>query len=881
MSIRCPHCQHEIQLQGARAGRFSPRCPQCKEKFALQVPEDVNAKPIVKKIEAAPVRASAMATAAPNAKPQAAKVETPAPVPSPTLQGRVGGYEVLQRLGQGGMGEVYLARQISLDRNVALKVLAPSLAGDPQFVARFTREAYAAAQLTHHNIVQIHDIGAERDTHYFSMEFVQGHTLSNVVHEAGKLDAETAAGYVLQAARGLKFAHERGMIHRDVKPENLLLNAQGIVKVADLGLVKHADGHETNLSGAANANAGANDTQLNVSMGTPAYMPPEQAADAAHVDQRADIYSLGCTLYDLLTGRPPFTGKTAVEVITKHQREQITPPEMVVKNVPLSLSQILLKMVAKKPDQRYQTMNEVILALEDFLGVASTGPFTPKEEHVKILEFAAERFNGSKWRVLRSQLILGFFAVCGLATAVLGWSGHPLWAAAMIGFAVLTFAAYQVTIGITQKSHLFIKFRQLIFGSSIGDWLSWIVICALVIFLLYVSGWLWPWIGVGVIAIAAAAAFHFTIDLLLQKDRSTPMTQTEAMLKQMRLRGLDELAVRQFVCKYSGNKWEEFYEALFGYEAKLQARQLWGKSDRGRDRKKYAAWRDSVIRWIENKQAARQEAKQRKTLQKVEATALKAKGFSAPLADKQAKKNAQRLMSTLAKAQNQTARRAAATMAPTAAPTKIETVAKAIAQESQVDGKKSQQDEEDDFEREHLSWFQRRFGSPVDFVLGQQMRFILAVIILAAFALWWQQNKGREALEETAAIVQNHREIDIASAKKGQISEQVSDAGKDLIRGAEHAVESTSGKTLEVPLVPLAIRQRLSGWNAGLAGAILLISIFFMGRLLSIAMLFAAGIALFGTALTLPAIGQPPIWMVALAAAMAALFALVFLRPVE
>ena len=151
---------------------------------------------------------------------------------------------------------------------------------------------------------------------FFSMEFVEGQTLEKLVHAEGKLDPEVAVGYVLQAARGLRFAHDHGLIHRDVKPDNLLLNDQGIVKVADLGLVKQA-GQDRDVDGGTAAGSGARcvggtageQTQFNISMGTPAYMPPEQARDAAHVDQRADIYSLGCTLYDLLTGHPPFNGQ--------------------------------------------------------------------------------------------------------------------------------------------------------------------------------------------------------------------------------------------------------------------------------------------------------------------------------------------------------------------------------------------------------------------------------------------------------------------------------------------------------------------------------------------------------------------------------------------
>jgi eukaryotic-like serine/threonine-protein kinase len=268
--------------------------------------------------------------------------------------GTLGGYQLLRKLGEGGMGAVYLAKQLSLNRNVALKVLLEQLAADAQFVARFIREAYAAAQLTHHNVVQIHDIGAQKRTHFFSMEFVEGQNLSSLIREQGRLDPEVAVGYVLQAARGLKFAHDHNMIHRDIKPENLLLNRHGIVKVADLGLVKTSDGEHLTMAAAAKQAAAQdrwydddNTTQLNVSMGTPAYMPPEQARDAAHVDARADIYALGCTLYALVVGRPPFTGNTAVEVITKHLKEPVRPPDQLVEHVPAYLSQIILRMMAK------------------------------------------------------------------------------------------------------------------------------------------------------------------------------------------------------------------------------------------------------------------------------------------------------------------------------------------------------------------------------------------------------------------------------------------------------------------------------------------------------------------------------------------------------
>src|SRR4029077_6096784 len=243
-------------------------------------------------------------------------------------------------------------------------------------------------------------------TTYFSMEFVEGQTLGGLVRDKERLDVEEAVGYILQAARGLKSAHDQSMVHRDVKPDNLLLNRQGVVKVADLGLVKTPEDAEAEEAAAAGKPlAGTSSApsislsphipQPNVAIGTPTYMAPEQAQDAANVDPRADIYSLGCTLYVLLTGRPPFEGRTVLEILSKHQTQEIVPPDVMVKRVPKALSTIILKMVAKKPQERYSDLGDVIRDLEGFLGVSSTGPFTPREEHAVLLEQSAKAWNES------------------------------------------------------------------------------------------------------------------------------------------------------------------------------------------------------------------------------------------------------------------------------------------------------------------------------------------------------------------------------------------------------------------------------------------------------------------------------------------------------
>jgi serine/threonine protein kinase len=770
--------------------------------------------------------------------------------PSETdLTGNLGGYQLVQKLGQGGMGAVYLARQLSLDRNVALKILSPELAGDPQFVARFTREAFAAAQLSHHNVVQIHDIGQDKNCNYFSMEFVDGQNLSGATKQHGKIDPEMAVGYVLQAARGLKFAHDHGMIHRDIKPDNLLLNDQGIVKVADLGLVKRAGMNETALTASPSHDSDAGTTQLNVSMGTPAFMPPEQAHDAAHVDQRADIYSLGCTLYAMVVGRPPFVGKTAIEVITKHEREQMIPPDVVVHEVPKYLSAIILKMTAKKPEQRYQTMADVIKDLEDFLGVDSAGPIKPKEEHSKNLHFSVERFNDAKWPKIRKYCIYGFYAISLLGAILSAVLGHPFIASGMIGFGVLTTLIYQITIGLTQRTLLFRKARELVFGASFFDWITYLGLALLLIGLLVLLDQWLPWLVFGIGAAIVATAFHFVVDAQIAKEQQIPIDHVDRVLKDMRGRGFDENAIRKFICETSGEKWEEFYEALFGYESKLDARKAWGKNQRGDPRPKFAAWREPIISWIDHRIALRREARERKYLMTLEAKALAAKGISDAIAMKQARSSVERFVNKTEVLKRSSRNKAMETALPSTEKSKEKkkTTIKVVqpdwlhndSAKVQIEG-----EEHDDEERVRESYFKRRFGGPFDVLLGAHVRFALAAILLVGFALWWNQNGGQAALKEASDLRGSRVDVTITAQKK-DLSRAI-----ETVRDVDFKLKAN--QPLRNAFIPNWIADLIGNWSGGVAGALLLFSVFFAGKRMSLGVICGAGIALLAYRYRLP-----------------------------
>lgn len=274
------------------------------------------------------------------------------------LQGRhkgftLGKYRLLSLLGKGGMSAVYLAEHKLMRRRCAIKVLPAKRVNDSSYLGRFHREAQAVASLDHPNIVRAYDVDHEKDgehdIHFLVMEYVEGRSLHEVVQQDGVIEFALAAEYVRQAAEGLAYAHQAGLVHRDIKPGNLLLDLNGTVKILDLGLALVSGDEEFSLTV-------AHDEKV---LGTADYLAPEQALDSHKVDARADIYSLGCTLYFLLTGYPPFTEGTLAQRLMAHQTK--APPPLVERraDTPNGLAAIVVKMMAKRPEDRYQTAKEV------------------------------------------------------------------------------------------------------------------------------------------------------------------------------------------------------------------------------------------------------------------------------------------------------------------------------------------------------------------------------------------------------------------------------------------------------------------------------------------------------------------------------------------
>ena len=267
----------------------------------------------------------------------------------------IGEYTLLEELGGGGMGRVFRAVHRKLDRQVALKLLPQSLVQSPESVQRFHREVQVLARLSHPNIVAVHDAGTADGTHFYVMDLIEGDDLARLVEEHGPMPAEQALDCILQAARGLEYAHAQGIVHRDIKPSNLILDHDGTVKILDLGIARvqpQAEQAHDDL------------TRTGCVLGTVDYMPPEQALDTRRADHRADIYSLGCTLYYLLTGQPVYGGDTVMERLVAHREHRIPSLKDACPAAPEWLNGVFQRMVAKKPRHRYQSVTEVISALE-------------------------------------------------------------------------------------------------------------------------------------------------------------------------------------------------------------------------------------------------------------------------------------------------------------------------------------------------------------------------------------------------------------------------------------------------------------------------------------------------------------------------------------
>jgi serine/threonine-protein kinase len=323
---------------------------------------------------------------------------------------KIGRYELISKIGEGGMGTVYKAKDASNQRTVALKVLPPDMAQDKVFMGRFQREALAVTRLEHPNIVRGLDVGNADGAQYIAMEFVDGLDCDRILTRRGRIPEKEAVRIASQVARALEYAGAKRLVHRDIKPANILVMQDGTAKLTDLGLAKSTSATAAKL------------TQTGITMGTPHYISPEQAMGASDLDIRSDVYSLGATLYHLVTGRVPFEGSSPAVIVAKHLTEELPNPQDIVPELTDGLVLVLVKMMAKDRDDRYARPEELAKDLESLMSDKSpdVSGLAPGLSTIKAAEFrkAANRLKGGGKGGKRSPVMLLVGILLGLALAV-------------------------------------------------------------------------------------------------------------------------------------------------------------------------------------------------------------------------------------------------------------------------------------------------------------------------------------------------------------------------------------------------------------------------------------------------------------------------------
>ncbi|MCC9600469.1 bifunctional serine/threonine protein kinase/MFS transporter [Stieleria sp. JC731] len=734
----------------------------------------------------------------------------PSEIPS-----RLGGYRLIRMLGRGAMGAVYQAKQISLDRDVALKTIRARFASSPASLARFTREAYAAAQLTHHNVVQIYDFGEDNGLHYFSMEWIRGGSLADLVRQKGSISPKLAATYILQAARGLQFAHRNGMVHRDVKPANLLLAEDGVVKVADLGLVKIPDqvdpepiAEEHLLSG---LQSGTQVTMQGTAVGTPAYMAPEQSADSSTVDHRADIYSLGCSLFFLLTGRSPYSGDEPIDVLEMHAKSPV--PDLAEANprAPHELADIISRSMAKRPTERYASLAEMIDDLQSFLGLDVTVGFSPTNEQADRWETLAANYAKTQRFNRFGEPLLIAFAVA-MAFATIGITASSLSMALLAPVLFVSTCISAVTFGALGGSSVIAKQVRAWFETlSLFETIVFGIASLALTFVTVVTGlWIGAIAGL-VLGIGLGAAYHFAIVTTSEKSGQEALNQAKHFVRDLRIDGVEENGLRDFIARYAGDRWQLVFEALFGYDAMVSMRSRLASDNSYSGSTAGNSIRDRIYKKLAVKAKAKREAKDQQKLANLERESLISQGVSVRDAQEQAWQVAAAVMEGVQKVVDST--NGDERVQAEAKRQRI----KAMLADARSGKYKRQRDR-------HASW---------KLALSGYTRMLVGCLMLTIFAF---------ALQATGVI---NDEV-IATARRGDLT----------LQNMPNAETGVLGVTVSV-------------WSIGIAGILLCMSAFVSGWRMSPFALVATLTILFGPRMGIPDVGLIQAWMIAAAAGMA------------
>ncbi|KAA5543766.1 protein kinase [Roseiconus nitratireducens] len=839
MQIECPHCSAKLQLGAVKPGRFRLTCKRCGKRFVIDLSDQSKPRLHIESPKQPTVTGrsedAAMKTrAATVGDPSGVAASRPSEVdgaPDGQLRPRsvsdrdgeedgssdlapipakLGGYRIIRMLGRGAMGAVYQAKQISLDRDVALKTIRGRLAENPASLARFTREAYAAAQLSHHNVVQIYDFGEDSGQHYFSMEWVRGGSLADLVRDKGRLDPKLAATYILQAARGLQFAHRNGMVHRDIKPGNLLLSEDGVVKVADLGLVKVPDMADPQFVVGPDPRHGIESgTQVTIqgtAVGTPAYMAPEQTADASTVDHRADIYSLGCSLFFLLTGRPPYEGSDLSQVARQHAKAPLPKLSQADAKIPEELSAIVARAMEKRPADRYAALAEMIDDLQDYLGVEALTGFTPTREQADRWEKLSSAYAKTQQAKRATDVLVYALASAAVVLMVL----CPLFSVRWILFGPSIFVAACTTALVwTLAAHASPTVEHLRRWIGLLGWFELAVgafglIVAVAVIL--VSGLTLGTLAGVVIGFVLGTAYHFGISVASEQAGRADLEGVKKFVRDLRIDGAEESGLRDFLARYAGGDWRPTYEALFGYSAMAEMRRRLTLDNTFTGPTQASTLRDRICRKLATKIERKRKAKTQRELAKIEQRSLVSQGISQAEARQQAWQMASALMESARYVTDTSGRDDRV-----AADAKRQRIKAMLA-----DARSGKYVRPRD-----------RYAA-VKFAFSGYTRMLVGSLLLLTFSL---------AAQSTGLLSQ-------------EVVSRVHQGDLDLQTLSTDAQADAFGGTTNV-------------WSIGIAGVLLCFSAFVSGWRMTPFAVVATLVILFGPALGVPAVGPVAAWMVA------------------
>jgi len=741
-------------------------------------PEEPAPRPLVALIPEPPIPEEPIA----EIRDPTASLEPPFPTPR-----SIGGYRVGQRLASIRGGAAYEAWRKSTGRKLSLAIVKPRWATQPTFVSRFTREAFAAGLLDHPNLIPIRVVDVDRGFVFAGSDAMTGEPLSDPRAREG-FDRSARVAAILQAARGLRQAHERGVYHRDLSLAKIRVDSSGLVRLADLGVGLTPETPE-----------GPAAPPIAVP-GLPPTLAPEPVAPGF---VRDDLLGLGRALHSLVGG---------------DRGDRAMPP---------GLTEVVRRLIGDGHEPGYPGAGAVVRALEAELGIAGT--FVPREADVTEFENAAQAFQTAPMANLRPLISAGFAAVIGIFAALTLLAHKPLNTLGVLAFGGIVGAATVAIRGYHRREPVIDRVRELLLGGSRSDLLTVAASLVLLGASLFATGLLGFWIFLTILAVGLAMARYYAIDRPIEQGRVDSIARGVALIRGLRRQAVAEDAIRRFACQQGGAHWEEFFEAIFGYEALRSARKRWGLDAAGRRRPRFVGWRAPIVDAIEARLEARQEARDRSLFEGIEERNLEARGINLLTARRRSRRIAEAIV-TFARNYRRTDHDAPEVPLMDA----LNRVAHRP--DDYLTTTEAEEPAGPPIWREILD-------ALIRVLFGARTRFLLGGLFLAGCLLWMHQNAliSAEEIQEAGRHVTIDREKAVTDA--GEIGRKTLEKMKNV------ADARTETKSLEVLGLSPGVSQRIDGFGLGVAGLILILSSGFGGVRIAAFAIPGALVAAFGPGL--------------------------------